>query len=126
MVLCRACNNELREPFLSLGNSPLSNTFLSKDDLNRMEPYYPLEVYICEKCFLVQLEEFETPKNIFTDYLYFASYSDSWLQHCKKYTDMIIERFGINQNSFVFEIASNDGYLLQYFKQYGIDRKSVV
>jgi SAM-dependent methyltransferase len=121
MVLCRLCNNELREPFLSLGNSPLSNAFLSKDDLNKMEPYYPLEVYICEKCYLAQLEEFETAKNIFSsDYAYFSSYSESWLQHCKNYTEMMMNRFNFNKNSLVVEIASNDGYLLQYFKEYNI------
>lgn len=121
MDKCRACDNELREPFLSLGNSPLSNAFLSEDDLKRVEHYYPLEVYICEKCFLVQLEEFETPKDIFSStYAYFSSYSESWLQHCKDYTQMMISRFGFNNNSFVVEIASNDGYLLQYFKQHHI------
>ena len=97
MVLCRACNNELREPFLSLGNSPLSNAYLSKDDLNRMEPYYPLNVYLCKKCFLAQLEEFETAKNIFSsDYAYFSSYSESWLKHCKNYTEMMVKHFGFN------------------------------
>ena len=121
MDKCRACDNELREPFLSLGNSPLSNAFLSEDDLKRVEHYYPLDVYICEKCFLVQLEEFETPKDIFSStYAYFSSYSESWLQHCKDYTQMMVSRFGFNNNSFVVEIASNDGYLLQYFKQHHI------
>lgn len=121
MVLCRACNNELKESFLSLGNSPLSNAFLSKEDLNRMESYYPLDVYVCERCYLVQLEEFETAKNIFSsDYAYFSSYSESWLQHCKNYTEMMISRFDFDRDSFVVEIASNDGYLLQYFKQHDI------
>lgn len=121
MDKCRICDNRLKSPFLSLGNSPLSNAFLSKDELNKMELFYPLEIYICEKCFLVQLEEFETPKNIFSDdYAYFSSYSESWLQHCKEYTEMMIKRFGFNNNSFIVEVASNDGYLLQYFKQYNI------
>lgn len=121
MPRCRACNTNLGEPFLSLGNSPLSNAYISKEDLHRMEPYYPLEVYVCEKCYLVQLEEFETAKNIFSsDYAYFSSYSESWLQHCKNYTEMMINRFGFDKNSFVVEIASNDGYLLQYFRQHGI------
>lgn len=121
MVLCRACNNELKKPFLSLGNSPLSNAFLSEEELNKMEPYYPLNVYVCERCFLVQLEEFESPENIFsTNYAYFSSYSESWLQHCKDYTEMMISRFGVDKNSFVVEIGSNDGYLLQYFKQHDI------
>lgn len=121
MVLCRACNNELREPFLSLGNSPLSNAFLSKEELNQMEIYYPLDIYVCEKCYLVQLEEFENAKNIFSsEYAYFSSYSESWLQHCKNYTEMMISRFGFDKDSFVVEIASNDGYLLQYFRQHDI------
>ena len=121
MPKCRICDIILGVPFLSLGNSPLSNAFLSKEDLNKMEPYYPLDIHLCEKCFLVQLEEFETAKNIFSaDYAYFSSYSESWLQHCKNYTEIMINRFGFNKNSFVMEIASNDGYLLQYFKQHDI------
>ena len=121
MPRCRACDTNLGEPFLSLGNSPLSNAYLMKDDLNKMEPYYPLELYICESCYLVQLEEFERAKNIFSSsYAYFSSYSESWLKHCKNYTEMMIDRFGFDNSSFVVEIASNDGYLLQYFKQNGI------
>ena len=121
MFKCRICDNQLAEPFLSLGNSPLSNAYLSDDDLHRMEPYYPLDLYLCEKCYLVQLEEFEPAENIFSsDYAYFSSYSESWLQHCKGYTQMMINRFGFNKDSFIVEIASNDGYLLQYFKQRGI------
>lgn len=118
---CRVCDTDMGEPFLSLGNSPLSNAYLSKDDLHKMEPYYPLDIYVCEKCLLVQLEEFETAKNIFSsDYAYFSSYSESWLQHCKNYTEMMINHFGFDKNSFVIEIASNDGYLLQYFRQHGV------
>ncbi len=121
MLRCRACDNELGEPFLSLGNSPLSNSFLSRDELNRMEPYYPLAVYICKRCFLVQVEEFKTAKSIFSkDYPYFSSFSESWLKHCKDYTAMMMRRFGFNNKSFVVEIGSNDGYLLQYFKQYDV------
>jgi len=118
---CRCCNTILKNLFLSLGASPLANSYLSKEDLHRMEPYYPLEVYVCEKCYLVQLEEFETAKNIFSsDYAYFSSYSESWLKHCKNYTEMMVTRFGFDKDSFVVEIASNDGYLLQYFRQHGI------
>ena len=121
MQRCRACDINLSEPFLSLGNSPLSNAYLSKDDVHKMEPYYPLELYVCEKCFLVQLEEFETARNIFSsDYAYFSSYSESWLQHCKNYVEMMISRFGFDKDSFIVEIASNDGYLLQYFRQHNI------
>jgi len=121
MLRCRACDTNLGEPFFSLGNSPLSNAYLSKDDLHKMEPYYPLEVYLCKRCYLMQLEEFKTAKNIFSsDYAYFSSYSESWLQHCKNYTEMMINRFGFNKDSFIVELASNDGYMLQYFRQQGI------
>lgn len=121
MNSCRICGNTLKHLFLSLGNSPLSNSYLTETGLYHMEPYYPLEVYVCESCFLVQLEEFETAKNIFSsEYAYFSSYSDTWLKHCRDYTEMVVNRFGFNKDSFVVEIASNDGYLLQYFKQYGV------
>jgi SAM-dependent methyltransferase len=93
----------------------LVQSFLSAEQLNQMEPFYPLQVYVCGKCFLVQLQEFVAPENIFSDYLYFASYSDSWLAHANRYTDQMVRRFPIDANSLVVEIASNDGYLLQYF-----------
>lgn len=103
---------------MTLGNSPLSNSFLTKDNLKKMEPYYPLDLYVCEKCFLVQIDEFEAPENIFSsNYAYFSSFSESWLQHCKNYSMMMVQRFSLDKNSFVIEIGSNDGYLLQYFKQ---------
>jgi 2-polyprenyl-3-methyl-5-hydroxy-6-metoxy-1,4-benzoquinol methylase len=118
---CRFCKTPLRHLFLSLGASPLSNSYLSGDDLHRMEPYYPLDVYVCSNCLLVQLEEFEKAKDIFhAEYAYFSSYSDSWLKHCEHYVDMVVKRFGLNENKFVIEIASNDGYLLQYFKKHSI------
>ena len=118
---CRFCNTPLRYLFLSLGASPLSNSYLGRDDLHKMEPYYPLDVYVCENCLLVQLEEFEKAKDIFhAGYAYFSSYSDSWLKHCEHYVDMVVKRFGLNENKFVVEIASNDGYLLQYFKKHNI------
>ena len=86
-----------------------------------MEPYYPLDVYVCEKCLLVQLDEFEKPTKIFnSEYAYFSSYSESWLKHCRQYVDMAVKRFGLNEGSSVVEIASNDGYLLQYFKEYHV------
>src|SRR5208282_5235698 len=84
---------------------------------NHGEVYYPLHVYVCEKCFLVQLEQYETAENIFSDYAYFSSYSDSWLKHCDSYCDKMTKRFGLGKESFVVEVASNDGYLLQYFVQ---------
>jgi SAM-dependent methyltransferase len=95
--------------------SPLCETYPSAADLNHGEVYYPLHVYVCEKCFLVQLEQYESAENIFSDYAYFASYSDSWLKHCEKYCNEMKTRFGLGRQSFVAEVASNDGYLLQYF-----------
>jgi SAM-dependent methyltransferase len=100
--------------------SPLCESYLSKDHLNQMEPFYPLHVYVCGDCFLVQLQEYVTPADIFNDYAYFSSYSDSWLAHAKKYTDQMMQRFGISVQSRVVELASNDGYLLQFFVQKGI------
>ena len=112
---CRFCGAKLEHTFVDLGASPLAQSFLSADQLDQMEPFYPLHVYVCGECFLVQLQEFVAPENIFSDYLYFASYSDSWLTHAKSYADQMLERFPITEKSLVVEIASNDGYLLQYF-----------
>jgi len=112
---CRFCRSKLEHTFVDLGVSPLVQSFLTLEQLNQMEPFYPLQVFVCGECFLVQLKEFVAPENIFSDYLYFASYSDTWLAHAKRYTDEIVRRFAINRDSFVIEIASNDGYLLQYF-----------
>ena len=105
----------LEHTFVDLGASPLCQSFLDSDQLKHMEPFYPLNVYVCGNCFLVQLQEYVAPENIFSDYLYFASYSDSWLAHAKSYTDQMVKRFPITEKSLVVEIASNDGYLLQYF-----------
>lgn len=112
---CRFCGNKLNTLFVSLGLSPLANSYLSKEQLRKEEPVYPLEVYVCDKCFLVQLFEFQSPENIFSDYAYFSSYSQTCLKFAKEYADKMINEFGINKKSFVIEIASNDGYLLQYF-----------
>ncbi len=117
---CRFCGAALSHVFVDLGMSPLCESFLSEDQLNRMEPFYPLHVYVCGECFLVQLEEYVSPSDIFTDYAYFSSYSDSWLSHMKAYTDLVTQRFKLGAKSFVVELASNDGYLLQYFVQKGI------
>ncbi len=114
---CRFCGASLRRSFVDLGLSPLCETYPSAADLNRGEKYYPLHVYVCEKCWLVQLEEYETPEQIFSDYAYFSSFSDSWLKHCDKYCEAMKTRFGLGKQSFVVEVASNDGYLLQYFVQ---------
>lgn len=126
MEFCRSCGSPLPKPFLDLGNSPLSNGYLSEKNIHVMEPYYPLECYYCPHCSLVQLDEFEAPEQIFSsDYVYFSSYSSSWLAHCKAYVDMMVKRFGYNKDSFVMEIASNDGYLLQYFKEHHVPVKGV-
>ena len=100
--------------------SPLCESYLRADQLNEMEPFYPLHVWVCERCFLVQLEEYVTGEDIFTDYAYFSSFSDSWLQHCQRYVDQMIDQLALTGKSKVVEIASNDGYLLQYFVQRGI------
>lgn len=114
---CRFCQNPLKTTFADLGMSPLANSYVSKEKLQHMEPFYPLRVYVCEKCFLVQLNEFQSPEHIFVDYAYFSSFSDSWLKHCKEYSDLMVKRFGFDSSSLVVEVASNDGYLLQYFKE---------
>lgn len=117
---CRSCGAPLEHTFVNLGMSPLANSYLKPEQLSRMEPFYPLHVYVCAKCLLVQLEQFSTPHDIFSDYAYFSSFSDSWLAHAKAYVDMIAERFPLGKNSKVVEIASNDGYLLQNFIARGI------
>ena len=98
----------------------MANTFLDEDELRRTEHFYPLDLYLCDKCYLVQLPEYEKPEKIFTVYPYFSSYSSSWLKHSENYVNNMIERFGLNKKSFVTEVASNDGYLLQYFIRKGI------
>jgi 2-polyprenyl-3-methyl-5-hydroxy-6-metoxy-1,4-benzoquinol methylase len=118
---CRFCGADLEFEFLDLGMTPLCETFLTKEQLNHTEQYYPLRVYVCGRCFLVQLQEYVSPQEIFSsEYPYFASYSDSWLRHAKAYADLATDRFSLSSRSQVVEIASNDGYLLQYFIQRGI------
>lgn len=114
-ISCRFCSTTLRHTFVDLGMSPLCETYLSREQLNLMEPFYPLHVRVCDQCYLVQLGEFVSPEKIFSDYPYFSSYSDSWLKHASDYVDMISERLNLGQRSKVVELASNDGYLLQYF-----------
>lgn len=115
---CRFCKKELTDIFIDLENSPASNSFLTAEELNEPEVFYPLKVYTCSNCFLVQVDEYKKSDTIFNnDYVYFSSYSKSWLAHAKNYTDLMIARFGFNTQSNVIEIASNDGYLLQYFKE---------
>jgi len=112
---CRFCGARLARSFADLGMSPLCETYPSAAELNRGEIYYPLHAYVCDKCFLVQLEQYEKPEEIFSDYPYFSSYSDSWLRHAETYCDKMTAQLGLGGGSFVVEVASNDGYLLQYF-----------
>lgn len=115
---CRFCNHTLTHEFVDLGFSPPSNAFLKKEQLNEPEVYYPLKIMVCEQCFLVQIDEFAKHDDIFNaDYAYFSSFSTSWLAHAKAYTDKMTARFGLDSDSQVMEIASNDGYLLQYFQE---------
>ena len=117
---CRFCGSHLQRTFVDLGMSPLCETYPSATDLNRGEMYYPLHVYVCEECWLVQLEEYESPENIFNNYAYFSSYSDSWLKHAENYCEKVTQRFGLTGQNLVVEVASNDGYLLQYFVRRGL------
>lgn len=117
---CRSCGERLTETLVDLGSSPLANAILEPDHLQQGEVYYPLCVYLCHHCWLAQLAEFESPAGIFSDYTYFSSYSESWLAHAQRYVETVSARFGLNERSQVIEIASNDGYLLQYFQQRGV------
>ncbi len=118
---CRFCDTHVEHVFIDLGNSPPSNSFLNATQLNEPEVFYPLKVYTCPNCFLVQVEEYKKSGDIFNStYAYFSSYSTSWLQHASNYVDKMVDRFKLNHNSRVVEVASNDGYLLQYFLQKNI------
>jgi C-methyltransferase C-terminal domain/Putative zinc binding domain/Methyltransferase domain len=117
---CRFCGAELNHVFADLGMSPLSNAYLTAAQLQGMEPFFPLRVLVCASCFLVQLPEVQSPEQIFSDYAYFSSYSESWLEHARRYVEQMTERFALNPSSLVVELASNDGYLLQYFVQRGV------
>src|SRR5262245_22550878 len=112
---CRLCQSHLETTFVDLGMSPLCESILTAEQLDRMEPYFPLHVLVCGDCFLVQLQEYVKPEHIFTEYAYFSSYSTSWVEHATKYCNMISDRLGLSPASQVIEIASNDGYLLQHF-----------
>jgi SAM-dependent methyltransferase len=115
MARCLFCAAPLRHTFVDLGMSPLCETYLAAEQLNQMEPFYPLHVWVCEHCFLVQVEEYVRPEGIFAEYPYFSSYSDSWLAHARTYVESISARLGLGPGSRVIELGSNDGYLLQYF-----------
>src|SRR3954468_19567161 len=117
---CRFCGAPLEHVFADLGMSPLANSYVPPERANAMEPFFPLRALVCSRCFLVQLEEFETAEAIFSDYAYFSSYSTSWLEHARRYVEAMIERFALGAESHVVELASNDGYLLQYFVERGV------
>lgn len=117
---CRLCSAALSRTFVDLGMSPLANSYRKPEQMNSMEPFFPLHVWICDSCLLVQVQQFESPEHIFGDYAYFSSYSDTWLRHIEAYSNAVVKRFGIDGSTMVIEIASNDGYLLQYFKERGI------
>jgi 2-polyprenyl-3-methyl-5-hydroxy-6-metoxy-1,4-benzoquinol methylase len=118
--VCRLCHASLTTNFVDLGMSPLCESFLSADQIDHMEPYYPLHALVCRKCYLVQLKEYVKPEHIFTEYAYFSSYSTMWVEHARQYCEMIKARLGLCSKSQVFEIASNDGYLLQHFLPLGV------
>jgi SAM-dependent methyltransferase len=117
---CRFCGTPLSTTFVDLGMSPLSNDYVEPGDLRESERFYPLEAFICEECLLVQLEEFASPEEIFGDYAYFSSYSDSWVEHARRYVQMAANRFELGGDDLVVELASNDGYLLQWFQEEGV------
>lgn len=117
---CRFCTAPLRHTFVDLGTSPLCESYLPAEKLDEMEPFYPLHVRVCDRCFLVQVREYVRAEDIYSDYAYFSSYSDSWLEHARQYVDAMIERFGLGPQSRVVEVASNDGYLLQHFVARGV------
>ena len=118
---CRHCNHKMTHEFINLFNAPPSNSYLSYEQLNEPEVLYPLKVFVCENCFLVQIDEYKKSNEIFNkDYAYFSSYSSSWLEHSRKYVEMIVQKLDLFEKSHVIEVASNDGYLLQYFKERNI------
>jgi SAM-dependent methyltransferase len=117
---CVSCGADLRHTFVDLGMSPLCESYVPAEKLNHMEPFYPLHVHVCDRCFLVQLQEYVSPEEIFTEYAYFSSYAESWVEHMRRYADMISARLGLSRDSLVVEVASNDGYLLQHFVRKGI------
>jgi len=120
-VNCRFCGKKLTHEFVDLVNAPPSNAFLTEERLGEPEVFYPLKLLVCGSCFLVQIDEYEKSSNIFSsEYVYFSSYSTTWLTHAKRYAEMMVEKYGYDQTRQVIEIASNDGYLLQYFKERGI------
>jgi SAM-dependent methyltransferase len=112
---CIFCGSDEQRLILPLGDQPMSNSYIKVEQLESNEPVFPLDLYVCESCMLAHIEAVATSEEIFSDYAYFSSFSTSWLEHCKNYVDMIVNRLSLNGDSFVIEVASNDGYLLQYF-----------
>ena len=123
--VCRLCNAPLTTTFADLGMSPLCESVLRADQIDQMEPFFPLHVLVCANCFLVQLREYVKPENIFTEYDYFSSYSTSWVEHARQYCEMIKSKLKLDGNSQVYEIASNDGYLLQHFIRLGVQATGI-
>ncbi len=121
VIACRLCAAPLQRMFVDLGSSPLANSYLTEAQLLQAESFYPLRVFVCEECLLVQLPVFERPEEIFTEYAYFSSYSESWVEHARRYADAVAERFGLDSGASVVEVASNDGYLLQFFRARGME-----
>jgi SAM-dependent methyltransferase len=117
---CSFCRSDLEHTFVELGMAPLVSAYLEAGDLHKMEPFFPLHVYVCGECHLVQLPESQSPDQLFRDYPYFSSYSKSWLEHSRAYVEMMMERFGFGPSSQAVELASNDGYLLKYFQERGV------
>ncbi len=117
---CRFCGEKNLQTFCDLGKTPLSNSYLFSKNLEKQEPFYPLHALLCPSCLLVQLQEFQSPQEIFKEYAYFSSYSSSWLMHCQEYVKKMVKRFSLTPSHFVIELASNDGYLLQFFKEFQI------
>lgn len=118
--LCRSCGASLTATFVDLGMSPLANAFIHPEQERAPEAFYPLHVYVCNRCFLVQVEELASPEKIFTNYIYFSSYSETWLDHCARYVESIVPRLGLTEGARVVEIASNDGALLGMLKRYNL------
>src|SRR3954452_14668744 len=119
-LACRLCGTPLTRTFVDLGMSPLCESYVAPEQLDAMEPFYPLHARTCERCLLVQLPELVAPEAIFREYAYFSSYSDSWVEHARLYADAMIARFGLGPEHLVVEVASNDGYLLQHFVERGV------
>lgn len=117
---CRFCRTPLHHLFVDLGVTPLCESYVSAEHYNEAEPFYPLRAYVCDSCYLVQIEALVSPESIFSEYAYFSSYADTWVQHAKRYADLAVERFELDAQSFVVEVGSNDGYLLQHFVTKGI------